>query len=97
MINFWAWGGKYIGFSEGRYLYFKDGDPIGYINGKEVFDFNGKYLCDIMDGRLIVDQRKCIVRCAMAKPCRMCGRSYVNYVGYVMLAGYQDFVWDEQS
>ena len=48
MKHYWAWGGKYIGFSEGDYLYSKKGTPIGYIDGSEVFGFNGKYLLLIM-------------------------------------------------
>ena len=95
MKYYWAWGGKYIGFSEGDYLYSKKGTPIGYIDGREVFGFNGKYLCDIINDRLIVKKGKCVLGGARAKPCRMCGASFANYVGYVMYAGYQDFVWDE--
>lgn len=95
MKNYWAWGGKYIGFSEGRYLFSKKGTPIGYIDGEEIFGFDGKYLCDIMDDRLIVKMGKSVVGWVMAKPCRMCGISYANYAGYAMYAGYKDFVWDE--
>ena len=95
MNHYWAWGGKYIGFSEGCYLYSKRGAPIGYINGDEVFDFSGHYLCDIMDGRLIVKMGKCVAGGARAKPCGMIGMSYADYVGNAMFAGYQDFEWDE--
>jgi hypothetical protein len=31
----------------------------------------------------------------MAKPCNMSGMAYADSAGNVMLAGYQDFVWDE--
>ena len=95
MKNYWAWGGKYIGFSEGRYLFSKKGTPIGYIDGEEIFGFDGKYLCDIMDDRLIVQMGKCVVGWVMAKPCRMYGTCYADYAGYAMYAGYQDFVWSE--
>lgn len=95
MTNYWAWGGKYIGFREGDYLYSKKGTPIGYIKENEVFAFDGKYLCDIMNDRLIVKNGKCVVGGGRARPCRMCGTSIVNYVGYVMYVGYRDFVWDE--
>lgn len=95
MKHYWAWGGKYIGFSEGDYLYSKKGTPIGYIDGSEVFGFNGKYLCDIINDRFIVKKGKCVLGGARAKPSRMAGTSFANYVGYVMYAGYQDFVWDE--
>ena len=95
MRDYWAWGGKYIGFSESGCLYSKKGTPIGYINANEVFSFSGKYLCDIMEDRLIVKMGKCTVGWVMAKPCKMCGRSYADYAGYAMYAGYQDFVWNE--
>lgn len=95
MNQYWAWGGKYIGFSESGYLYSKRGTPIGYIDVEEVFDFNGKYLCDIMNDRLIVKKGKCVLGSARAKPCRMCGMSYADYAGYAMYAGYQDFEWNE--
>ena len=95
MKEFWAWGGKYIGSRDGDYLYSKKGKPIGYIDGDEVFGFDGKYLCDIIDDRLIVKKGTCTVGGARAKPSKVCGSSYANYTGYAMLAGYQDFVWNE--
>ncbi|SHL90626.1 hypothetical protein SAMN05720470_12510 [Fibrobacter sp. UWOV1] len=95
MNLYWAWGGKYIGFSEDGYLYSKRGTPIGYISGNEIFDFSGDYLCDIKDNRLIVKTGKCVVGGARAKPCRMCGTSFAVCAGYAMYAGCQDFEWDE--
>ena len=95
MNHYWAWGGKYIGFSEDGYLFSKRGTSIGYINGDEVFDFSGHYLCDIMEDRLIVKMGKCVAGGARAKPCRMCGCSYADYAGYPMYAGCQNFEWDE--
>lgn len=95
MAHYWAWGGKYIGFRNGNYLYSKKGTPIGYFNNSEVYNFNGRYLCEVMNGRLIVKPGKCVVGGTMAKPCNMSGTAYADYTGYAMIAGYQDFVWDE--
>lgn len=95
MTHYWAWGGKYIGFRDGDYLYSKKGTPIGYFNKSEVYDFNGQYLCEVKKERLIVKPGKSVVVGAMAKPCNMSGQAYADSAGNVMLAGYQDFAWDE--
>lgn len=95
MINYWAWGGKYIGFREGGYLYSKKGNPIGYFDGDEIFDFNGKYLCDVIDGRLITKLGLHAAGNTMKKPNNMSRKPCSNYAGYAMRQGYQDFIWNE--
>ena len=46
-MNYWAWGGKYIGHRSGDYLYYSNGSPLGYFDGNEVYDFNSRYLCEV--------------------------------------------------
>ena len=92
-MNYWAWGGKYIGHRNGDYLYSSRGNPIGYFNGDEVYDFNGKYIGELKnENRLIVNRSKRSYRKSLrAKPCNIAGSSYANYAGYAMYAGYDDF------
>lgn len=97
-MDYWAWGGKYIGFSEGGWLYSKKGKPIGYFRGDDIFSSSGRYLGEVKDNdKLIVDKNKkhCIASCS-TKPCARGGRSYCNYVGCVMLSGYEDFKVPEE-
>lgn len=95
MVNYWAWGGKYIGFRKGVYLYSKEGNPIGHFDGDEIFDFNGKYLCDVIDDRLITKLGSRATGKTMQKPNNMSRKPCSNYAGYAMLPGYQDFIWKE--
>ena len=91
-MNYWAWGGQYIGFREGDYLFSKKGKPIGVFYDEELFDFHGHYIGEIRNDRLIVSKSKKNRRIASySKPCNRCGRSYSNYVGNVMIMGYEDF------
>lgn len=92
-MNYWAWGGKYIGHRNGDVLYYKTGVPIGRFFDKELYDFSGCYLAEIKNNdRLIVDQnKKHSLRSVSSKPCDTCGTSYCDYAGYVTYAGYEDF------
>lgn len=92
-MNYWAWGGKYIGRRSGDYLYSPNGNPLGVFYGDELYDFSGKYLGEIKsENRIIVNQaHKHRQKPSHCKPCSRCGCSYCDYVGYVMMAGYEDF------
>lgn len=92
-MNYWAWGGKYIGSRSGEYLYSSAGNPIGVFCENELYDFSGKYIGEIRNGnRIIVNKSsKNKRRSGRCKPCRKCGGSYCDYAGYAMLAGYEDF------
>ena len=94
-MNYWAWGGKYIGHRSGDVLYHKSGTPIGRFFDAELYDFSGRYLAEVRsDNRLIVhNSKRCYTKSASSKPSKMAGTSYSNYVGYVMYAGYDDFIW----
>ena len=76
-MNYWAWGGKYIGHRSGDYLYSKNGEPLGYYTGNDIFDFNGKYIGEVRnDNRLIVDTSKRHYRgSSRAKPANTIGSS----------------------
>lgn len=97
MIDFWAWGGNYIGFRISNVLYSRTGKPIGYFNNNMLFDFSGKYLADIKnENRLItVKSHKSIRNGCACKPVNSCGRNCCNYVGNVMIAGCEDFQYKE--
>lgn len=93
-MNFWAWGGKYIGYAAGDILYSYMGAPIGKFYEEELYNFDGKYIGEIMDGcRLIVNMgKKDNSKSATFKPCSHSATSrYCDYSGYVMYAGYEDF------
>ena len=53
-MNYWAWGGKYIGSRSGEYLYSSAGNPIGVFCGNELYDFSGKYIGEIRNGNRII-------------------------------------------
>mgnify|MGYP000883811991 CR=1 FL=1 len=92
-MNYWAWGGKYIGRRNGDVLYFRTGEPIGRFFNDDLYDFSGHYLAEIKnDNRLIVNKSKIhSIRSMSSKPVKVCGTSCCDYVGYVMYAGYEDF------
>lgn len=92
-MNYWAWGGKYIGSRSGDYLYSSTGNPVGVFCGNELYNFSGEYIGEIRNNnRIIVNKssksKRISSRCS---PCRRCGCSYCDYAGYAMLAGYEDF------
>jgi len=95
-MNYWAWGGKYIGHRSGDILYSKNGNPIGRFYSDELFDFSGHYIGEIKSGnRLIVKcSSKNKIKSMSTKPCNTFGSSYCDYCGYVMYAGYEDFSYE---
>lgn len=93
-MNYWSWNGKYIGFSVENYLFSDAGKALGYFCDDELYDFNGRYIGEVKSkDRLIVNKSK-KYRSSLStfvKPCDHAGRSFCDSVGYVMLAGYEDF------
>ncbi len=56
-MNYWAWGGKYVGRRSGDYLYSSDGNPLGVFYDDELYDFSGKYIGEIRNrNRIIVNK-----------------------------------------
>lgn len=92
-MNYWAWGGKYIGHRIGDYLYSKNGKPIGKFYDNELYDFNGYYIGEISsEDRLIVNNNSKYKRkCSINEPCNTVGHTYCDHVSYAMYAGYSDF------
>lgn len=92
-MNYWAWGGKYIGKRSGDTLYSSNGKPIGKFYSDGLYDFSGRYIGEIRNkNRIIVNCSSRSKRHSVSgKPCDHCGISYCDYVGYVMYAGYEDF------
>ena len=61
-MNYWAWGGKYIGSRSGEYLYSSKGNPIGVFCENELYDFSGKYIGEIRNGNRIIVNRSSKIR-----------------------------------
>lgn len=56
-MNYWAWGGKYIGRRSGGLSLFKKGTPSGTFYGNELYDFSGKHIGEIRNqNRIIVNK-----------------------------------------
>lgn len=93
-MNFWAWGGKYIGQRSGAFLYSSSGKPIGRFDGDNLFDFDGNYIGEVRNEKFLIvnPQKKYIRSYSCCEPVSRCGISYVDYCGYAMYAGYEDFV-----
>ena len=96
-MNYWSWSGNYIGYLVGDYLYSKKGKPVGVFLHDELYNFRGEYIGEIRnENRSIVNRSKKHKRSTVSsKPCSRCGKSYCNYAGYAMIAGYEDFAIDD--
>ena len=72
-MNFWAWGGKYVGVRYEDILYSYKGTPIGRFENNILFDFNGKYIGEIMQkDRLIINNGNTHLRSHVAKTFKYC-------------------------
>src|SRR4030042_3126269 len=88
-----TWGGRSFGYKDGEDLYTHGGKHIGKFHGNEVYGKNGQYLGEIYNSRLITNTSKRNYRKSPFTPyiSRVGHVNQVNYVGNVMLAGYEDF------
>jgi hypothetical protein len=91
----WLWTrvGMIFGYRDGGNLWTHDGKHVGKFYEDEVCGEDGAYLGEIRNGRLITRTMK---RSRHKSPFTPRGDrvGYVNrvdYVGYVMLAGFEDF------
>jgi hypothetical protein len=94
MEALWTWGGKYFGYRDGDDLWTHDGRHVGRFYYNEVYGPNGQYLGEIKtNNRLITCQSKKSVRRGSfaALPNRVGFVPNVDYEGYVMYVGYEDF------
>ena len=93
MEHLWTWGGKYFGYRDSNALRTYRGCHVGHFVGDEVFGLDGRYLGEVQGDRLIVNRSRTNARAGSI------GRfvnnvalvKMVDYVGNVMLAGYEEF------
>lgn len=97
MSDYWAWGGKYIGFSISNYLYSRKGHPIGYFSNNILYDFSGRHLADVQNSNKLITviSHKTMRNVNLCKPANVSGRNYANHIGNIMIAGCEDFYFDE--
>ena len=93
MEMLWTWGGRFFGYQEGHSLYTHFGKHVGAFQEKTVYSIQGQYLGELMNGRLITHPGKKSWRSGLVPQHadRVGIVPHVNYVGYVMIAGYEDF------
>lgn len=93
MQSLWNWGGEFFGHRDGDDLWTHDGRHVGRFHEDDVYGSDGRYLGEMNNGRLITHRtEKSKRRNSFAPQARRMGVvKSVNYVGYVMLAGYEDF------
>ena len=92
MKNIWTWGGIFFGYIDNDVLFTHFGKSVGIFRGDKIYDNKGRYIGEIYNDRLITHLGSKILR-GSACP-NIVGGSYVpfcNYVGYVMIGGYEDF------
>ena len=96
-MNYWAWGGKYIGSRAGDVLYSSRGTPIGRFFDEDIYSFEGNYIGEVKShNRIIVNSQKKNRRKSVGcRPCSHCGTSYCDYCVYLMYAGSEDFCFEE--
>ena len=90
----WTWGGKSFGYRDGDNLWTQDGRHVGRFRGDEVYGTNGRYLNEIRsENRLIMNlSKKSKAGPGFTPYASQVGSApYVDYVGNVMYAGFEDF------
>lgn len=89
-----TWGGRCFGYRDGDALWTYNGRHVGNFISGNVFAPNGRYLGELTkDGRLISNKSKNNLQGTCFTPYmnRVGYVKCVDYVGYVMLSGYEDF------
>lgn len=90
----WTWQGTSFGYLDGDNLWTYDGKHVGKLREGEIFGPDGRYLGELRSGnRLITNRSKSGHRSGGFAPAgqRIAYVRQVDYVGYVMLVGYEDF------
>ncbi len=89
----WSWGGVSFGYRDGDNLWTHDGRHVGKFIGDEVHSPTGRYLGELRDGRLITNtSKKGKTRSGFSPYVSRVGCvNKVDYVGYAMLVGHEDF------
>lgn len=93
MDNVWTWKGKYFGYLRDDRLFTHNGRSAGILSNGNIFDRNGRYIGELRgSNRLITHKQKKNLRGPKASLSVGTSRARcVNYVGNVMLVGYEDF------
>lgn len=95
MDHVWTWGGTYFGYFSGEDLFTLDGRHIGKRRESgEIYSARGEYLGELKnENRLITNLSKNHRRSYSFAPYAQRGSTvrFVDYVGYVMYVGYEDF------
>jgi hypothetical protein len=92
--HYWTWGGTYFGYRIGDNLFTHGGKHVGKFHDEgEIYGADGRYLGEVRrERRLITKRSKQARRRARFIPRTRTPRMRrMNYVGYVMYAGYEDF------
>lgn len=93
----WTWGGTFFGYRDGDDLFIHGGKHAGRFRGDAVYDSSGWYLGEIKRGRLARSTSKSRSGPGfMPRVSRVGIVPSVDYVGNVMLAGYEDFPRPEE-
>ena len=93
MTWLWTWGGTCFEYRDNDDLWTYDGKYIGRFNDTEDFGTDGRYLGELRSNRLItrISSKARRIGAFATKGRRGAYVRYVNYVGNVMYAGYEDF------
>jgi hypothetical protein len=92
--NLWTWGGTYFGYREGDDLWTHNGRHVGRFYDDEVYGPDGHYLGELRnDTRLITRlSKKGHHKTTFTTPSSRVGRvPHLNYIGYAMYVGCEDF------
>lgn len=93
-----TWSGTSFGYRDGDDLRTHNGNHVGRFVGDEVYGPDGLYLGELRSDRLITrSSRKGTRRAGFTPFASVVGFvNHVDYVGSVMIAGYEDFPAPEQ-
>lgn len=89
----WTWEGKSFGYRINNELRTQNGRHVGNFHGDEVYGSDGGYLGEVVNSRLITNRsKKNRSKSPFSPRIKNVGQvGRVNYVGNVMLAGYEEF------
>ena len=89
----WTWGGRCFGYREGDDLWTYNGRHVGKFVGDDVYGPDGRYLGELINGdRLITQVKKAWRPAGFPRWGKRVGYAkFVDYVGFTMYAGYEDF------
>lgn len=92
--HLWPWSGKYFGYMDWDRLWTHDGRNAGRLQNGKIYASNGDYIGEVKnDNRLITYSSQKGHRGSSFTPCgkRIGIVPFVDYFGYVMYAGHEDF------